>query len=97
MATSQLDKPTASPVAVLREGFGDWAVLFSLETAEVLGINPVGVLVWKLMDGRQTVEGIALEVEEHFSEVPHTIHMELTTFIDDLAERGFVEYELAGF
>lgn len=87
-------KPVANPVAVLREEFDDWAVLFNPDTADAVGINPVGAAAWKLMDGKRTVEEIVAELKESFSEVPDNVLEELTTFIDQLAEQGFVGYEV---
>lgn len=49
------DKPIANPIVVLREEFDDWAVLFNPDTADVVGINPVGVAVWKWMDGQRSL------------------------------------------
>ncbi|RPJ86136.1 MAG: PqqD family peptide modification chaperone, partial [Acidobacteria bacterium] len=58
----QIDKPIANPIVVLREEFDDWAVLFNPDTAEAVGTNPVGVAVWKRMDGKRSIEDIASEI-----------------------------------
>ena len=89
-------KPIANPVVVLREEFDDWAVLFNPDTADSVGINPVGVEVWKLMDGRRSVAEIVTEVRQKFSDVPETAYEELAGFVNQLAEAGFVGYELEG-
>jgi SynChlorMet cassette protein ScmD len=88
------ERPVANPVAVLREEFDDWAVLFNPDTADAVGINPVGVAVWKMMDGRRDVATIVAGVEEAFAEVPEAAGAEVRAFIDDLAARGFVGYEV---
>ena len=87
--------PIANPVAVLREEFDDWAVLFNPDTAAALGINPVGVAIWKQLDGRHDLPGIVAEVQAHFSAVPGTAEAEIAAFIDQLAKSGFVGYEAA--
>jgi hypothetical protein len=61
-----------------------------------VGVNPVGVMVWKLMDGQHDIDGILAEIEERFADVPEAAGEEVTAFINDLAERGFVGYELEG-
>jgi SynChlorMet cassette protein ScmD len=86
-------KPLANPVVVLREEFDDWAVLFNPDTAEAVGINPVGIAVWKQMDGRQTIEQIAVKIQDLFAKVPGTAPAEITKFVADLEQRGFVGYE----
>jgi SynChlorMet cassette protein ScmD len=88
------NKPIANPVVVLREEFDDWAVLFNPDTADAVGVNPVGVAVWKLMDGNYALDEILAQVKDQFKNVPDTATEEVTAFVDDLAERGFVGYEL---
>lgn len=88
------DKPIANPTVVLREEFDDWAILFNPDTAEAVGTNPVGVAVWKLMDGRRTLEQILVEIHDQFADVPNAAEKDVTAFVKDLAERGFVGYEV---
>ena len=86
--------PIPNPVAVLREEFDDWAVLFNPDTAEAVGINPVGVVVWKQMDGRHNLDQIIAAVKEQFASVPEAAGDEVSVFVDDLAQRGFVGFEM---
>ena len=83
-------KPVRNPIVVLREEFDDWAVLFHPDTAEAVGINPVGVEVWKRLDGRRSLADIVAEVRESFEEVPDNALDELSAFLDDLVKGGFV-------
>jgi SynChlorMet cassette protein ScmD len=87
--------PIANPICVLREEFDDWAVLFNPDTADAAGINPVGVAIWKLMDGNNSLEEIAAKINELFDNVPGTATEEITLFVNNLAQHGFVGYELA--
>jgi SynChlorMet cassette protein ScmD len=91
------DKPIANPVVVLREEFDDWAILFNPDTAGAVGINPVGVTVWKLMNGERNLEEIVTHVKEEFDDVPETVDEEVTDFVSNLTENGFVGYELKEF
>jgi SynChlorMet cassette protein ScmD len=91
---SRKDKPIANPLVVLREEFDDWAVLFNPDTARALGINPVGVTVWKGMDGKASLEEIVSEIKDCFEDAPETVLEEITGFVNALAEEGFVGYEL---
>ena len=88
-------KPIINSVVVLREEFDDWAVLFNPDTANAVGINPVGVSVWKLMDGNRTLENLVDEIKDQFSDVPDEAIEDLTAFVENLAENGFVGYEVA--
>ena len=87
-------KPIINPVVVLREEFDDWAVLFNPDTANAVGINPVGVAVWKLMDGQRTLEDLVDEIKDQFADVPDEAIEDLTDFVENLAENGFVGYEV---
>jgi SynChlorMet cassette protein ScmD len=84
--------PVANPVAVLREEFDDWAVLFNPDTAAAVGVNPVGVAVWKQLDGRHDLPTIIAAVQAQFAEVPGTAESEIAAFIDQLVQQGFVGY-----
>lgn len=90
------EKPIANPVVVLREEFDDWAILFNPDTADAVGINPVGVFVWKLLDGSRTLKEIVAEVDGHFSEVPAAADQEVRVFIKELVVQGFVGHEVEG-
>ena len=95
-AQEKKDNPIANPTVVLREEFDDWAVLFNPDTAEAVGTNPVGVAIWKLMDGKHNLKQIVAEIHEQFADVPDSSAQDVTSFIKDLAKRGFVGYELKG-
>lgn len=93
MPAKETPNPIANPVVSLREDFDEWAVLFNPDTADVVGINPVGVVVWNLMDGEHSLEDILLEVKDRFTDVSATADSEVTDFVRNLAEQGFVGYE----
>lgn len=93
----QMDRPLPDPAVVLREGLDDWAVLVNLDTAAALALNSTGILVWKLVDGRRSVEDIVACVGRHFEDVPDTMPGEVMALLDTLAEDGFIGRELPGF
>ncbi len=95
-ARRKTKKPIANPVVVLREEFDDWAILFNPDTADAVGTNPVGVAVWKLMDGKHGIEEIIAEIKGQFDDVPDAASQDVLAFIKDLTKRGFVGYELKG-
>ena len=91
---NQMDRPIANPIVVLREEFDDWAVLFNPETAYALGTNPVGVAVWKRLDGRRSIEDIVSEIKNSFEDAPDASAKEIAAFVDKLTENGFVGMEV---
>jgi SynChlorMet cassette protein ScmD len=88
------DRPIANPIVVLREEFDDWAVLFNPETADAVGTNPVGVAVWKRMDGKKSVDEIIAEIKSNFENTPDAAGTEIAAFVNTLAENGFAGLEL---
>lgn len=91
---NQTDKPIINSVVVLREEFDDWAVLYNPDTADAMGTNPVGVAVWKRMDGKRSIENIVSEIKNSFEDTPDISLKEITSFVSTLAEKGFVGLEL---
>ena len=93
---NQTDKPIANPSVVLREEFDDWAILFNPDTADAVGTNPVGVAVWKRLDGKRSIEAIVSEIKNSFEDTPGAAFKEIAAFVNTLAENGFVGLELEG-
>ena len=90
----QTKKTIVNPVVVLRKEFDDWAVLFNPDTAEAVGINPVGVAIWELLDQQIDTREIGANIRQNFTDVPGSAQEEIETFIADLMERGFIGSEL---
>jgi SynChlorMet cassette protein ScmD len=86
--------PIANPLVVLREEFDDCAILFNPDTADAVGLNPVGVAVWKLLNGKNDLQIIVKKIQDEFADTPETASDEIRKFIDDLAEHAFVGYEV---
>lgn len=91
---SDNDKPIANPLIVFREEFDDWAILFDPDSGEGFGLNPVSVFIWKLLDGKHTVQNIIIELRENCEDVPDDADERVKAFVDDLIERGYAGYEV---
>jgi SynChlorMet cassette protein ScmD len=91
---SDKTKPIANPLVVLREEFDDWAVLFDPDTGNAFGLNPVGVFVWKRLDGRHTPAHIAGELRETCENLPDETEGHIQDFIRDLLKQGLAGHEL---
>ncbi|MCJ7443229.1 MAG: SynChlorMet cassette protein ScmD [Methanotrichaceae archaeon] len=85
-----VNNPASNPMIVLREEFDDWGLLFDPDNGNVTAINPVGVSVWRLLDGKRGIEDIVLEIKKRYSDVPDKASKEVETFIEDLADRGLI-------
>jgi SynChlorMet cassette protein ScmD len=89
-------KPVANPLVVLREEFDDWAILFEPDTGNAFGLNPVGVFIWKRLDGKHTMEDILKELRDNAEDVPEEGGDHLKEFVKELVEQGLVGYEVKG-
>ena len=45
-------------------------MLFNPDTAEAVGINPVGVAIWELLDQQIDIHEIADTIRQDFADVP---------------------------
>ena len=85
--------PVANPMTVLREEFDDWAILFDPDSGNAYGLNPMGVFIWKHLDGKHSLKDILQRIHENCENVPEDVENHLKAFTQDLVERGFVGYE----
>ena len=68
---------------------GDEAVVMDLAGARVVGLNPVGSLVFSLVEERDE-EGLARAVCERFDAPPDQVRADVSAFLADLRARGLV-------
>jgi hypothetical protein len=70
--------------------FEDGALLVRGSSGEFAVVDPVGALIWPLLDGHQTVESIGVELASLF-ETPHSeIKSDVSLWISELVDRGFL-------
>jgi SynChlorMet cassette protein ScmD len=84
---------TANPLVILREEFDDWAILFDPDTGSAFGVNPIGVLIWKLLDGRHSLEEITREIQTAAEEVPPDVTVHVQEFVRSAVEHGLAGHE----
>ena len=83
-----------NPHIVLREEFDDWGLLFDPEEGIAYGINPVGIFIWKHLDGDHTPDSIQKLVSEEFDKVPEHSLNEVIEFIQTVVDKGYAGFEL---
>ncbi|PIS30582.1 SynChlorMet cassette protein ScmD [Candidatus Saganbacteria bacterium CG08_land_8_20_14_0_20_45_16] len=91
--TSTKTSPIANPNIVLREEFDDWAILFDPDSGDAFGLNPVSVLIWKALDGKNSLADITKKIQSSCTDVPAEAAVQTEEFIKSLADKGFVGYE----
>jgi len=64
------------------------AVILSLDTKVLRGLNPVGSRIWELIDGQRSLEEIVGLIIREFDVPPGQAMQEVQAFIQDLLDRG---------
>lgn len=86
-------KIRANPEVVLREEFDDWAILFDPETGNAFGLNPLGVLVWRLLDVSRSTAEIVAAVKERADGVPDDVENHIEAFVQNAVRLGLATRE----
>jgi Coenzyme PQQ synthesis protein D (PqqD) len=87
-------KVRQSPDVVARElSPTEGGVLLHVETAQYHGLNPVGLVIWELLDGERTVSEVVEAVRARVEEAPPQLGDEVLSFLNDVHERGLVILE----
>ncbi len=68
----------------------DEVIIVDLETKKVLGLNPVGSLVWSLLETHRT-PAIVEEIIRHYGIDPETAERDVSAFIEKMSDRGLLE------
>lgn len=84
----------AKPLVILREEFDDRAILFDPDTGHTFAINPIGVLVWKRLNGLNNLADIAQEVCQRAAGVPSDVVCHIGTFVQTAVDLGLAAYEV---
>lgn len=83
----------ANPLIVLREEYDDWAILFDPDTGNTFGLNPIGVLIWKHLDGHHTLDEITEKIREAAENVPSDVIGHVQDFVRSAVKLGLVSHE----
>jgi hypothetical protein len=68
-------------------------VLLHLESAQYHGVNPVGLLIWELLDGQRTVREVIDAVRDRVQDPPPQLESDVMQFLTDVHERNLVAVE----
>ncbi len=83
------------PDIVLREELDSWALLFNPANGGVVGISPVGVALWQLLDHHNTASGMACALRERCDDVPAEVENHVAEYLQMLSKRGFIATDAA--
>ena len=66
------------------------AVILSMETKVLRGLNPVGSRIWELIDGERSVEQIVGVIVKEFDVEPARADEDVRSFVQEVLEKGLV-------
>jgi SynChlorMet cassette protein ScmD len=89
-------KPIANPYVMLREEFDDWAVVFDPDSGHGFGLSPTGVYLWKLLDGRHSIDHLVKALRRDALDVPENVQQDVRAFVDALVAEGLATFESTG-
>lgn len=90
-------KSVANPSVVLREELDDWAILFNCDTGHGFGLNPTGVYMWKLLDGKRSVSEMVTALRRDAADVSKEVGGQILAFVEELIQHGLLAYEVEEF
>lgn len=73
--------------------FGVEGVLLDLRSGEYFQIDDVGMMIWKLIDGRKTTAHIVEEMISHFDADEGVLTADTIEFIAGLLSKGLLSVE----
>jgi len=79
-----------NPVIVLREEFDDWAVLYNPDTSDAIGINSIGVDIWKKLNTGKSIIELLREMQSEYDNFSQDAEIEVFEFIRDLRQRNML-------
>lgn len=89
--------PVRNPAVLARRIVADEMVMVNADTSASLALtNQTAVIVWELVNGRNTVQHIVSSVEKSFSEVPDNVQVDVLDFLELLDREGYIGFEFTG-
>lgn len=85
--------PQRLPNLIWRE-VDEGTVIVAPEVGKVRVLNPVGTLIWEMIDGERNVASLATAVQKQFSQniALGQLETDLQHFLSDLTERGLLTW-----
>ena len=69
---------------------GGEVVLLHLETGQYHELNPIGALIWQLLDGKRGTAEVSAEIRAKVHDPPADLDAVVAGFVSDLKARGLV-------
>ena len=84
------DRPKRNPENAFRPVADEGGLVVDPVGHDVKVLNPVGSLIYKLLDGEHSVDQIVSQVIEHYDIDPDTARSDVEAFLSDLKSKGML-------
>jgi hypothetical protein len=78
------DRPFPNPLTICETGPDGWS----------LPVNPTGTLIWKLVNGRRTADGVVARVRRCFPDTPGSLRDDVAALPGSLTQAGLIGGEI---
>lgn len=89
-AATPTDRPQRNPETAFRQIGDEGGLVVVPGRAEVKVLNPVGIAIFRLLDGRHTVAEIARAVASEFDVTEERALADVGAFLDELDRNGML-------
>jgi coenzyme PQQ synthesis protein D (PqqD) len=69
---------------------GEGGVLLHLGTGQYYGVNRLGAVIWSLLDGERTGDGVVAELRARVEDPPPTFMADVERFLDGMRRRDLI-------
>ena len=81
-------------MAICETGPDGWTLLVNPDTGTTIAVNRTGALIWKLANGKRTVDGIVAGVRRRFPNAPCSVSDDVAALLGTLSEEGLIGREI---
>lgn len=87
-------KPIQNPAVLTRKVFDDEMVLVNADSACSIALtNQTAVIVWEMVDGKNSIQDIIDGVTRNFQNVPKGVSNDVQDLLNELNSDGFIGFE----
>jgi hypothetical protein len=76
---------------VLAAGLHDEIVMMDIEKGKYFTLNPVGTVIWNLLESPKSLEELCVELIKEFEVEPQTCLEETSAYLENLLKLGLIE------
>ncbi len=80
-----------NPRVVFRQLNDGSGVLLHLDSTNYHGLDPMGAVIWNLLESPKTIDMLLAELRASFPETPPALADDIHEFVGDLKERDLVQ------